>query len=310
MRKRLRNRHDGFIHVVLTIAATVLLLGGPVVVAYAQERVDAPWMRYEQGVIAFGEGRLGEALRHFRAAATARSPFPEADFWIGRVFQAEGSLDLALRHYEQALLESAHLDPPETQVLIRYQIAEVRRLRGEVGEFERILSEIAREEEEPRDVAITGRPQAHLRVLQNQGIDRLMVLYRLQEGFSHQARRELGVHLADTNRYDEGLPHLLTAAMKGLSTLVDDLRRSQYDYRWTELGTVIADAWDYAHLRDYIERVELFRTLYYLGLALETEHPDSDSAEAIWRALSVLPVADQWHLLALQRVPGPTFRRR
>jgi tetratricopeptide (TPR) repeat protein len=276
----------------------------------AQEAVTPPWVLYEQGTEQLSTGRYGEALRSFRAAASARHPFPEADFGIGRIFQAEGAYDLALRHYNVALQHAHVLEVPDTAFLIRYQKAEVLRLSGDQEGFESMLRGIALSEPGFAEASLADRREAYLSVLRSQGLDRLLVLYRMNDGFSHRAHRDLGVHLVDTGRCRDALMHLTFAVMKGLSTLAAEVGREEFDYTYSTAASLIAQSLERRHLTSYIDREELFRSLFYLALALECDSPDSATSATIWRLLASQPAAGQWHRRALQRIPGPLLRRR
>ncbi|TVR31875.1 MAG: hypothetical protein EA404_08955 [Spirochaetaceae bacterium] len=287
----------------LVLASTTLL--------WSQEaRGDLPpWVLYEQGMQLFEQGRYGEALRRFRAAAAERAPFPEAEIGIGRVFQAEGSLELALRQYETALEQAFAFEVRETEQLVRYRIADVHRLRGDDRAYVDQLTQLANQQEAFSDEALAERRAAYLNVLRSRGLDRLMVLYRIDDDFAHRAHRELGIHLYNQRDYD-ALLHLTFAAMQGFTRLVEELRRIEFDYSYSSATEVLADAREVSHLRQYLERQQFYRTLYYLGLALERDDSASQSALQIWRTLAQLPEAGQWYQSALQRVGGPAIRRR
>ncbi|TVQ38383.1 MAG: hypothetical protein EA384_09195 [Spirochaetaceae bacterium] len=292
------------------LASLILFLFSAPILLPAQEAVQTPpWVLYEQGMQLLEQGRFGEALRRFRAAARQRAPFPEAEVGIGRVLQAEGSFDLAVRQYRTALEQSYAFEVPQTAYLVRYLIADVHRLRGDSRAYEQKLLEIAGQEAAFSDPGLEDRRAAYLDVLRNRGLDRLMVLYRIDDGFSHRAHRELGMHLFDHAR-DGALEHLTFAVMKGFTRLVGELRQRQFDYRYTTAVDVLADAHEVRYLSDYLEREDFYRTLYYLGLALERETPSSETAVSIWRTLAALPEAGEWYLRALERVAGPSLRRR
>ena len=293
------------------LAWVVALVLASTTVLWSQEaRADLPpWVLYEQGMQLFEQGRYGEALRRFRAAAAERAPFPEAEIGIGRVFQAEGSLELALRQYETAIEQAFAFEIRETEQLVRYRIADVHRLRGDDRAYVEQLTQLANQQDAFSDPALSDRREAYLNVLRTRGLDRLMVLYRVDDDFAHRAHRELGVHLYN-QRDSDALLHLTFAAMQGFTRLVEELRRIEFDYSYSSAAEVLADAREVSHLRQYLERQQFYRTLYYLGLALERDDPASQSALQIWRTLAQLPEAGQWYRSALQRVGGPTIRRR
>ena len=293
------------------LACTVALVLASTTLLWSQEARGElpPWLLYEQGTQLFEQGHYGEALRRFRAAAAERAPFPEAEIGIGRVFQAEGSLELALRHYQTAIEQAFAFEIRETEQLVRYRIADIHRLRGDDRAYVDQLTELANQQEAFSDPALADRRAAYLNVLHSRGLDRLMVLYRVDDGFSHRAQRELGIHLYN-QRDSDALLHLTFAVMQGFTRLVEELRHIKFDYSYSNAAEVLADAREISHLREYLERQEFYRTLYYLGLALEREDQASESALQIWRTLAQLPEAGQWYRSALQRVGGPTIRRR
>lgn len=267
-----------------------------------------PWVVYENGVQHLREGRYGDALRHFRAAASARAPYPEAEVGIGQVFLAEGSVDLALRQFDRALEQAHVFEVPASVYEVRYLIAEAHNAGGDGDRYRAALEEIAADEAARLTELAPDRVDAYQRVLREQGIDRLMVLYRVPDGFSHRSRRELGTALTGEDNLT-ALEHLTVAAMQGLSTVAAELRRHRFDFTYTQTVDVLADALRHRYLRDYLERVELYRTLYYLAVVINAEFPESDTARRLWRTLASLPEAGQWYELSLQRIRAPVLRR-
>ena len=68
---------------------------------YAQDYSKPEWILYRKGINLYNSKNYSEAFNYFREASRKRD-FPEAEYYIGRIFENEGEQTLALKQYERA----------------------------------------------------------------------------------------------------------------------------------------------------------------------------------------------------------------
>ncbi|MCL2602518.1 MAG: hypothetical protein FWD91_06860, partial [Treponema sp.] len=156
--------------------------------------------------------------------------FPEAEYWLGETYRAEGELAMSLRHYERALAERELLQTPNFDVEILYRMTDVHRVRQEYQEMERRAGEIISGTNvagTPRDelwVRGTIRP-AMARLLENEGAHRFLSLYRYNNTLTERAHRLLGFYYHATNRLIPAVDHLTFAFLIQNTILIEDILR-------------------------------------------------------------------------------------
>ena len=302
--------------------AAVILLTVLSVALFGQETElerngEPAWVTYRRGVHALDSRNFGEALRNFRDALAVRRPFPEAEAGIGRVFEAEGNWELALRQYNRALELSDHFYVTEDEYAVRYRLADLHRNREIWMQYQRELEYIAgqnpqfRADHDPEYRRlipnVLTRPPLEDRPPEPR-LDILLRLYRLEENFAYRAHRDLGEVYLRNGRAAPAVEHLSFAAVAALSTLVDELRTDTYGYEFTTTRQLIIDALEVERLRRYMgpEQSDLFRVLFRLSGALLREDLTSGVPAEIWRLLRAFPeAAGEWAVRAARAMERP-----
>jgi tetratricopeptide (TPR) repeat protein len=247
--------------------------------------------------------------------------YPEAEYWIGEVYRVEGELPLALAQYNRAYSMRAVLEDPGFANSLKYRIAGIHRVRHEFGEMENILLMIINNEDplwfnsnrgdENRtnvslpfaEASASFARSGMTRILLAEGIDRFLEIYRYNNGVVEQAHRQLGFFYIN-NGQPSALPHLMFAFLIQNTVIIEELRRRQFDFVYTDLETLIEEVNKNPLLLSYINEVEYFKTAYYLAAAL-FRNQNTSSEMRIWSFLSTLPQAGEWHQRAVMQLRNP-----
>ena len=244
--------------------------------------------------------------------------YPEAEFWLGEAYRAEGELLLALRQYERAWQQRELLQTPGFEVEILYRLVEVNRLRQNYREMERRALEIIQGSDlfgQPRDMfwaretaASTHQLRAAMgRILENDGIDRFLVLYRYNNIVTERAHRFLGFFYHATGRHASAAEHLMFAFLIQNTILIEDIMRREFDFAYTTLEDLMNQVRTRPALMNFIEEVEYFRTISYLSSSLFATGRAIPSAQ-LWAFLAASPDAGIWGERA-RRSPRPILER-
>jgi len=288
--------------------------------------------------------RLGDSLewverfireRHFTAAATAleelyfRIPreqfgdsvtaaleglgslryFPEAEMWIGKTFLAGGEFALATRQFELALSQRHLFENPAVAMDLMYEIANIRRIRQEYPEMERVLYSILMDSTLWAGTGQGGNVndfarQAMRRTLENSGVDRFLSLYRYGNTQTLRAHRELGFYQAALGRTGPAQEHLMFAFMIQNTVIIDEIIRRRFDFGFTTLEALAHEINRDPFLLAYAEEIGYFRTAFYLANTL-FGNGNAARARELWGFLATQHNAGEWQARAASQLRSP-----
>ncbi|MDR1059371.1 MAG: hypothetical protein LBL43_07455 [Treponema sp.] len=245
--------------------------------------------------------------------------YPEAEYWIGEVYRVEGEPALAIKQYQRALEFRELLEDPLFDVDILYKMAELRRIRREYVEMEKNINEILEGKDHdgnPRDGLWAGDAGSFVRrgmadiLGREDGITRFLTIYRYNNIPMEKAHRFLGFFYYDSGRHSPGpaLEQLMFAFLIQNTVIIEELIRSRYDFTFTGLEDLMEEVRKRPLLLSYLDEVEYFKTLYYLGTSLLGEGKLA-SARQFWLFLSRCPEAGQWGDRARRQLASPGIER-
>ncbi len=278
----------------------------------AQAAGDGPaWVVYQDGVQQLRARDLGAAMEAFRRAIRLRgSPFPEAEAGIGRVFSAEGQTDLAERQFRRALANSDAFDIPHTAYSVRYELAELYLMQERNRRaYQEILTAIVEDDRSFSADENQSLKRAYRDTLQRAGINRLLVLYRLEENFAGEAHRRLGEHYLESRNMAPAADHLMYATLMIFSTAIAEYRRENPSYEFSTLSDFFARIERHEAIRAYLSRSRLYRILYNLGTSLYGADLGSQTPRQLWRFLAAREDAGRFGRLAGAQLRDPSLER-
>ena len=267
------------------------------------------WLVFEKGKQLFDSEDYGDALYHFRKALETFGSSPEIEYWIGRVFEAEGEYILAERQYKAALGDQRLLLVPDDVVSIRYRLAKVSFAAGDFaaysGQLEAIIEhDIA--EREKTDV-LEFKPRALAGVLAQRGYDKLLELYRIDDHGGLSSYYDLGVYKYRTGFIESGTEYLTFAVILTCTTAIEYLIHLDPDYRFASLPELLSYALKNKTLSAYLNAVDAFGQIYALGTSLyeSGEAPKMEIAADLWRVVSDQDKTGRWSTKAASQLQSP-----
>lgn len=270
--------------------------------AWGQEE-KPDWLILESGKIAFENGEYGEAMRIFRSVLKQDRVYPEAHYWIGRIFEEEGEYFLAEEQYKRALDFSRQLYVMEYEIRIRERLARLYKERGDYAEFERALTGILEMDEEYSSREAEAMKAAMVRVLTDQGLEKVVELYRLDRAEYFLAHAELGLFYYRTGRYMDAVRHLLSGGLTVISRTIVHMEADRPFLEYTNLADLFKNAMNGEESAAYLEQSQIDALLYYLGAALYASgelRPYRQIMElvrdafpgSVWRSRAIAQLAD------------------
>ncbi|MDR3166600.1 MAG: hypothetical protein LBT93_01545 [Treponema sp.] len=255
------------------------------------------------------EGSVTRALEQLRLLKN----YPEAEYWIGETYRVEGELGIALRQYQKAYEQRVFLENPGFDAEILYRMVDIHKARQEYTEMERRALEIIEGnsfEGSPRDPlwsegADTFTRNAMTRILETDGIDRFLTLYRYLNPVVERAHRLLGFYYYASGRHNRAAEHLMFASLIQNTVLIEEIIRNLFDFTFSSLETLMEEILKRPVLLAYIDEVEYYKTLYYLGAALYGSTGALTPAGSLWTFLNRQPQAGEWRGRAQRQLRSP-----
>jgi len=268
-----------------------------------------------------------ENFRNSAAAALAGiaslKEYPEADHWIGETYLMEGELNLALNQYQKVHENRNLLANPDFAIELLYRIASIRRTRQEYNEMERVLLSILTADKMwggknlEHDPAIS-RPidhegdsfikQSMARTLETQGLNQFIVRYRYNKTEFESAHKQLGFYYYQSGRYSWAQEHLMFAFLIQNSVIMDELKRTRFNYEFTTLDALSNEMnWNRV-LADYADKKEYYKTAYYLAASLYA-NGKANTARGIWNFLATQARSGEWQTRAAGQLRSPYIEK-
>ncbi len=234
--------------------------------------------------------------------------YPEAEFWIGEVFRAEGELGVALEQYQRAYDLRNRLEVPDFALEILYRTADLRKIRQEYTLMESAYLEILES-----DTLWSGSGNSFVknsmnRILENNGVDQFLRVYRYNNYQVEKAHRELGLYYYSSGRHVKAADHLLFAFLIQNSIIIQNLLDTQFDYRFSGAADVFDQIFVDEPLQEYASNVEYYKVMYYLGASFYGSG-NLTVARNFWRLLENKPEAGEWSTRAESQLASPFIEK-
>lgn len=258
---------------------------------------------------------LNNSAAQALSALGSLKDYPEAEYWIGETYRAEGELGVALSQFQKAYEQRNLLENPRFDVTLQYKIADIHKIRQEYTQMERTLLGILKEPAaggEARDSLwaddTSFAKNALFRTLENEGISRFLTLYRYNNTEVETAHRLLGFYYYAVGRHSQAKEHLMFAFLIQNTIVLEEIIRRQYDFTFTGLEDIMAAIRRNSLPASYIEEADYYKTAYYLGASLFAGGQLA-AARPLWVFLSGQDRAGEWRGRAQTQLRSPFVER-
>jgi hypothetical protein len=207
-----------------------------------------------------------------------------------------------------------NLEDPGFSTALRYKISSIHGTRQEYTEMERSLLYIINDldtlwinsnatETSYQQASASFARSAMTRTLENDGVNRFLELYRYNNLQVEQAHRLLGFYYASTGR-PSAQQHLMFAFLIQNTIIIEEVRRRQFDFIFTDLPALAREINRSALLLSFVDEVEYYRTTYFLAASL-FRNGRLPIARTLWEFLATQPQAGEWHGRAIEQLRSP-----
>lgn len=261
----------------------------------AKESLEADFLAFIKAFLLVLDLRpvstLKDSLTSLTAACADLRSYPEAEYWIGRVYEAEGETSLAAFQYRRAWDQRASLDIYEEGFGYLGRLAALYRTQGNNRAYEDMLQKVIAEDPLYADSRRFYR-EGMERSLGRDGFDRFFSLYRVTWGPWTPFEIELGNYYLGNGR-PQALG-LLAAGVDALATrCLWRLRQKDATWEFSSLRLLLDAIARDKELQAWAEDEGFFQALHNLGLALDAGGY-RQSAREIWSELASRPYLEPW----------------
>ncbi len=250
---------------------------------------------------------LGDSLAALQKAAAALAMYPEAEFWIGRVFQAEGELRLAEIQYSRAWDMREAYEVSDDRFTPLYALADLYRTRGDFLRMEEQYAQIVGQDPTASDPRNEYLRNAMLNTLTRDGFDKFMSLYRTEGDFAVRAFDALGSFWYESGRQGKAVLYLGLAVNRVLTKAIDAIRGEEPSYAYTTLAELLGRIAARRDLEEYARNAELHRLLFTLADALYANGARAPARD-LWRVLASTKDAGIWGTRSASQLRTPVVK--
>jgi tetratricopeptide (TPR) repeat protein len=250
------------------------------------------------------EGELENRSSALVAACSELERYPEAEYWVGKIYLAEGELRLAELQFQRAYDMRADFEIPEDSFTVLAALVGVYRAKEDWRAYEDSLTRIA-----VCNPIFTVENrflrEAMERSLSQDGMDKFMLLYRVKDGAWTGSEAELGEFYLRSGR-PQALIYLAASVNEMLTKAIGRIATREPSYVFTTLAELLGRIRADRELSAYARDAELYRELYYLGEALAA-NGYRDSARSLFAVMGSSRGMEPWDSrarAAAKRKPG------
>jgi hypothetical protein len=159
------------------------------------------------------------------------------------------------------------------------------------------------------------------RTFLEQGPDKLLELYRMEEKRVRHAYAYSGLYAFEQGEYERAAEQLILSTCISLSLAIEAVRGQEYDYAFIQeelpvrrnvfhvenTARFLRNADKREYIREYFSSISFYRELFVLGAALYGMGR-SEAAEALWLLVAEHREAGRWSNLARVQLAEPNLQ--
>jgi tetratricopeptide (TPR) repeat protein len=256
-----------------------------------QVMMSLAWAAYEQG-------DLGRALQYAQRTSRALTQHADSQYLIGLVYLKDGLHTLAERALKNAMLyaytDEERADYAMALATLYYRINEFQAMQIHLEDV--VLGFPLSDEAVALRTTTKEQISRARQILLNEGLERVAQLYRWQ-GLHHDSAVEvLALHAYSQDTYvgyGKAVEYFTYSAVVKIGVLIEHLIAYDPGYRFESLQELLNRAGEYRQAQIYMEKTELYRTLFLLAASLYA-YEKSDVSKIIWNGLRLQQSNSIW----------------
>jgi hypothetical protein len=216
---------------------------------------------------------FGKSMQSLLAWLQRRLVYPEADFLLGQIYEAEGENSLALSYYEKSWQNKDFLDIPDERYTIAYRMADLSFHSDDRGAQEKYLLLILLDDKmfgKPGEESATLNAMIHT-LNSDPTTEKFFSLYRHSNFKGLKAYQDLSALYYDSNNFDRALSVAALASCISVSLLSDAVKEYDFEYRYTDLSDLLIRAGKSAEITEWAGNIKIWDSFLLLASILQAK---------------------------------------
>ncbi len=230
---------------------------------------DPLWLQLDTGKEAVSTGDLGHAVLIFREILKQQPNNPEAQKWLGIIYEKEGEFSLAELQFKKALKNKKNMLIKEDEYYISYHLSEIYAHENNWKEYVNVLQQIITD---ASCETITPSVQHQMTtLLQKSGIDKFFELYRPEAKITLKAHYLLGMYYFKREQYTDALNHFIFSLGEPVHVMIDEIKTydPSYSYEITKkispMEKLLQEIRANKRITAYLNDVSFYKSFLYTG---------------------------------------------
>ncbi len=223
------------------------------ILAYLKEREYRDALSIlDQVFFLYGKDSFGNSFQKVYEKVCKRNVYPEADYYIGKIYRLEGETDLAIKYFEAALENKNLLDVKEQEYDIYYDIAYLYELTGNKDKQETYLLKVLEKDERFKDKGVFVNALIKT-VKQNKAdsVKKYFDLYRNENIFSIKACHDLAILYDEEGYSDKALECACFGALTAFTKIIDVMTEREIEFKYIDLQSLLAKCNKYPEIIEW-----------------------------------------------------------
>jgi hypothetical protein len=219
--------------------------------------------------------------------------YPEADYMIGTVYCIEGEYALAEHYLNDAWINRAVLDIPDTQYDILYSLAELSRIQSNDEKYEEYLTAVVRNDDCFKNQTLKDAVIYTIKNGKTGCADNLFRLFRITDYKSIKAYFELSKIYEKNNAEDQALYTCIICVLTDFTRMYNIIEERSPDFEYTGLESVIESTENYPDIQEWGKQNNVWETFNMLAELTQKSGYTAFSGE-LYRILAKCSPEQYW----------------
>ncbi len=232
-----------------------------------------------------------------------RSVYPEAEYLLGQIYQAEGEYDIAFDFYNSALNHSYALDIPDQKIDIYYSTAYLAELMGNDNLYEEMLLFILLYN--PWYTQGNGTSPYLLAAMDNakkqETATKFFTLYRANHPQSINAAIQLSQYYYKKGALEEAYTCATLSSLLSFTRLYEVLEERDQRFTYSTLQKFFTSCLKYKDITTWMNDQQIWDGFYTFAV-LSKEYGNITFAEEIFRVLATTSSDEEIRKLAVRQL--------
>lgn len=185
---------------------------------------------------------FGNSMKRLISFIQSQSPYPEADYLSGRVYQLEGEYDVAQKLYLKAYENADILDIPDQKFDILYSLSEIAFIKKDYKRYEEYLLLIVSFDPSYKNKSFVASIKRIIRSKKGDNVEKFFKMYRSSNYKLLNAYFALSEYYQNLGEQDRALSASSLGCLTGFTKIIDVVKKRSADFSYSSISSLLDEA--------------------------------------------------------------------